>query len=134
MFKFAVLTVVVAPLTLKSPATVRSSPIVTTDVPAPIATADSPDKSTAKAEPLPPDKPAPATDVFKFDSSITLLATVAAPPAAIATSELTLPNIASSKLENVIDFSVPPSEKTSLSPCAIPVSYTHLTLPTNREV
>ena len=39
---------------------------------------DSPDKSTSKAEPLPPVKPVPATDVFKFDSSITLLLKVGA--------------------------------------------------------
>ena len=46
---------------------------------------------------------------------------VRAPPAAIVASPEILSNIASSKLEKVIFFSVPPSEKMKLSPCSIPV-------------
>jgi len=58
--KFETCCCTVSPYIVKSPFTVRLSPIVTSDVPAPIDTADSPDKSTAKAEPAPPDNPVPA--------------------------------------------------------------------------
>ena len=44
---------------------------------------------------------------------------VAAPPAAIAISPLTLAKILSSKLLKVIFFSVPPSDTKTWSPCAI---------------
>ena len=48
-------------------------------------------------------------------------AIVSAPPSAIVASPLTEENIAPSKLENVIDFSVPASEKINLSLSATPV-------------
>ena len=56
--------------------------------------------------------------------SIVSFSIVRRPPADIATSvdsESIFANIASSKLENVIFFSVPPSEKIKWSPCAKPV-------------
>jgi len=102
-----VATVVVAPFTVKSPVTVRLSLTVVSDVPAPIDTVDNPDKSTDNADPPPPLRPSPATDVFKLDSSITLLATVAAPPAAIVTSPLILAKTELETIPKVIDSSVP---------------------------
>ena len=60
-----------------------------------------------------------------FNSSFPILLSpiVKAPPPAIVASPLTFPKISSSKFEKVIFLTVPG-----------PVSYTHLTLPTNREV
>ena len=58
--KFATCCCTVSPYIVKSPLILTLSPKVTSDVPAPIVTEDSPDKSTSNAEPAPPDKPVPA--------------------------------------------------------------------------
>ena len=68
---------------------------------------------------VPPTLTLPRVMLANLLLSTASFAIVAAPPAAIETSDDTLPKIESSKLLKVTFFSVPASENTKLSPCAI---------------